>query len=73
METDFVKNSLNPTWNTELRIAVYVPSMSDRIIVRTMDKERVGDSRIIATMNFKWSSILSDSFGPAWVNTFDII
>lgn len=69
-ETSVIKSDLNPVWNTELRLPVYVPTMSDRIAVRTMDWERAGDNRPIATMNFKWSSVLTDSFGPAWVNTY---
>ncbi|KAH7825291.1 putative myoferlin-like protein [Monocercomonoides exilis] len=69
-ETDVVKENYNPIWNTELRVPVYVPAMTDRVMIRTMDWEKLGDPRPIATMNFKWSSIVLDHFGPAWVNTY---
>ncbi|KAK2952288.1 putative C2 domain protein [Blattamonas nauphoetae] len=67
---DVVRENLNPVWNQEVRTPVYIPTMSDRIQVRTMDWERVGESRPIATMNFSWSTIVADHFGPAWVNTY---
>ena len=68
-QTKTIKNNYSPVWNTELRLPVYIPTMSDRITVRTMDYERIGANKPIATMAFKWSSIVYDQFGPAWVNT----
>ncbi|KAH7819075.1 putative myoferlin-like protein [Monocercomonoides exilis] len=70
MKTDYKKENFDPIWNTELRLPVYVPTMSDRIAVRVVDYDKVGDDEPIATMNFRWSSILTDHFGPAWVNLY---
>ena len=70
--TRVVKSTIHPVWNTEIRMPVYVPTMSDRIAVRTMYHAAVGDHEPIATMNFRWSSIITNQFGPAWVNTYAI-
>ena len=68
--TRVVKGTIHPVWNTEIRMPVYVPTMSDRIAVRTMYHAAVGDHEPIATMNFRWSSVITNQFGPAWVNTY---
>lgn len=45
-------------WNQELRLPVFVPTLSDRIMIKVMDWERVGDNNEVATMYFRWNSIL---------------
>lgn len=69
-DTAVIREDLNPVWNQEVRLPVYVPCLTDRIAVRLMDWERVGSSRAIATSNFRWSSVVVDHFGPAWVNKY---
>ncbi|KAA6387445.1 MAG: hypothetical protein EZS28_017028 [Streblomastix strix] len=71
-DTAVIREDLNPVWNQEVRLPVYVPCLTDRIAVRLMDWERVGSSRAIATSNFRWSSVVVDHFGPAWVNKYGV-
>ncbi|KAK2963825.1 putative Dysferlin protein [Blattamonas nauphoetae] len=70
IETKPMMSTFTPIWNEELRIPVFVPTLSDRIKVQLRDYEKIGKPRHLGTQHFSWAGILSDHYGPAWVNFY---
>jgi Ca2+-dependent lipid-binding protein len=42
-----VKNSLNPTWDEEMRLPIILPSLSDKISISVWDYDRLSEDELV--------------------------
>eukprot|EP00499_Haloplacidia_sp_CaronLabIsolate_P010402 CAMPEP_0196772422 /NCGR_PEP_ID=MMETSP1104-20130614/2224_1 /TAXON_ID=33652 /ORGANISM="Cafeteria sp., Strain Caron Lab Isolate" /LENGTH=856 /DNA_ID=CAMNT_0042142557 /DNA_START=126 /DNA_END=2693 /DNA_ORIENTATION=+ len=70
VRSNVVRRDANPVWNQHLWLPVFTPCMSDNIDVQLWDRQRGNPDELIATHRVTFSSLLSSSFGPAWINMY---
>lgn len=68
--TNIVRRDTKPVWLQHIWLPVYTPCMSDNIDIQLWDWNRANPDELIATHRVTFSSLLSSSFGPAWVNLY---
>eukprot|EP00033_Pygsuia_biforma_P002484 GCRY01002754.1.p1 GENE.GCRY01002754.1~~GCRY01002754.1.p1 ORF type:complete len:1277 (-),score=458.89 GCRY01002754.1:265-4095(-) len=70
INTKWIKKSYDPVWNEELRIPVLTPTMSNVIEVSLWDHDKASADDLIGKTYLTFTDILSDMFGPRWVNFY---
>jgi hypothetical protein len=70
VRTKTAKDTTDPIWNQGITIPVHTPCLSENIDVQLWDWSRFNPDELIATTRIKFSQLLTDPFGPMWVNFY---
>eukprot|EP00939_MAST-03C_sp_MAST-3C-sp1_P000430 g430.t1 len=70
VKTKVAKDTTDPIWNQGITIPVFTPCLSENIDIQLWDWSRMNPDELIATTRVKFSQLLTDPFGPMWVNFY---
>ena len=70
VRTKTAKDTTDPIWNQGITIPVHTPCLSENIDVQLWDWSRFNPDELIATTRIKFSQLITDPFGPMWVNFY---
>jgi len=70
VRTKTARDTTDPIWNQGITIPVYTPCLSENIDIQLWDWSRWNPDELIATTRVKFSQLLTDPFGPMWVNFY---
>eukprot|EP00753_Platysulcus_tardus_P013875 PLAT3886.1.p1 GENE.PLAT3886.1~~PLAT3886.1.p1 ORF type:complete len:1326 (-),score=569.73 PLAT3886.1:111-4088(-) len=68
--TSVVYDDTSPVWNEKLRLPVYTPCFSNNIDLELWNWNRAQPDQLLASTTVKFSDLLSETFGPVWVNLY---